>query len=216
MGLGRLTIIVNPEDHVADHNVIAVSFSEPSKAFQALSDLNNAGQEGRVDVRSAAVVQRDERDRISVPEGGESVATNAPWGGSLIGLLIGVVGGPIGMLFGWTGGLLVGGALDVRRTERAGGVLAEVSTFIPTGGTAVVAEVKEATSEVVDALIADLGGVVHRRSAEDVLAHLEAAEEAYRQAEKEADRLVREERRSERRENAEERKSALREKLGLD
>ena len=194
-------------------NVIAVSFEDRSKAYEALSELKGAALEGRVDVLSATIVTRDEYGRLSSPEGGDVVAGAATVGGSLLGLMIGVIGGPIGMLFGWTGGLLVGGGFDIRRADRTDSVLGEISRAIPLGGTAVVAEVDEYAFEVVDTLMLELGGTVYRRPTELVLAEIEAAEDAYRQAQKEADRIVREQRKAERRQNAQERMADLKEKL---
>jgi uncharacterized membrane protein len=195
------------------HNVIAVSFEDRSKAYEALSELKGAALEGRVDVLSATIVTRDEYGRLSTPESGDVVAGAATVGGSLIGLMIGVIGGPIGMLFGWTGGLLVGGAFDIHRADRTDSVLGEISRAIPLGGTAVVAEVEEYAFEVVDVLMLELGGTVYRRPTELVLAEIEAAEDAYRTAQKEADRIVREQRKAERRQNAQERMADLKEKL---
>ena len=166
---------------MSEHNVIAVSFEDRSKAYEALSELKGAALEGRVDVLSATIVTRDEYGRLNAPEGGDVVAGAATVGGSLIGLMIGVIGGPIGMLFGWTGGLLVGGAFDIRRADRTDSVLGEISRYIPLGGTAVVAEVNEYAVEVVDTLMLELGGTVYRRPADVVLAEIEAAEDAYRQ-----------------------------------
>lgn len=196
-----------------EHNVIAVSFEDRSKAYQALSELKGAGLEGRVEVLSGSIVTRDEQGRLDAPEGGDAVVGAATWGGGLIGLLVGVIGGPIGMLFGWTGGLLVGGAYDIRRADTSESVLGEISRYVPLGGTAVVAEVNEYAVEVVDKLMAERGGTVYRRPADVVLAELEAAEDAYRKAQKEADKAAREQRKAERRENAEERFAALKEKL---
>lgn len=198
-----------------EHNVIAVSFEDRGKAYQALSELRGAGLEGRVEVLAASIVTRDEEGRLDAPEGGDAVGGAATWGGGLIGLLVGVIGGPIGMLFGWTGGLLVGGAFDIRRTDRSDSVLGEISRYIPVGGTAVVAEVNEYAVEVVDKLMAELGGTVYRRPAEVVLAELEAARDAYWEAQKEADRAAREQRKAERRQSAEEHRAALKEKLNI-
>lgn len=196
-----------------EHNVIAASFEDRSKAYQALSELKGAGLEGRVEVLAASIVTRDEQGGLDAPEGGDAVGGAATWGGGLIGLLVGVIGGPIGMLFGWTGGLLVGGAFDIRRADASDSVLGEISRYVPLGGTAVVAEVNEYAVEVVDKLMAAQGGTVYRRPAEVVLAELEAAEDAYRKAQKEADRAAREQRKAERRQNAKERIAALTEKL---
>lgn len=193
-----------------EHNVIAVSFEDRSKAYQALSELKGAGLEGRVEVLSASIVTRDEQGRLDAPEGGDAVVGAATLGGSLIGLMVGVIGGPIGMLFGWTGGLLVGGAFDIRRADDSDSVLGEISRYVPLGGTAVVAEVNEYAVEVVDTLMTEQGGTVYRRPADVVLTELEAAEDAYREAQKEADRVAREQRKAERRRNAEERKAEFR------
>lgn len=119
------------------------------------------------------------------------------------------------MLFGWTGGMLVGGAFDVRRSARTESVLGEISAVIPAGGTALVAEVNEFAVEVVDKLMTELGGTVHRRPVDHVLADLEATEEAYKQAQDEAERAAKEARKAERKENREERVAKLKEKLGI-
>ena len=200
---------------MSEHNIIAVSFADPSNAYQALSELKGAGLEGRVDVLAASIVTRDEQGRLDTPEGGDTVGGTATWGGSTIGLLVGVIGGPIGMLFGWTGGLLVGGAFDIRRTDRSDSVLGEIGRYIPAGGTAIVAELDEYAAEVVDKLMAEQGGTVYRRPADVVLAELEAAQDVYRKAQKEADQAARELRKAERHQNAEERKADLKEKLAI-
>ena len=196
-----------------EHNVIAVSFQDRSKAYQALSELKGAGLEGRVEVLSASIVTRDEQGRLDAPEGGDTVGGAATLGGGLVGAMVGVIGGPIGMLFGWTGGLLVGGAFDIRRADSSDSVLGEISRYVPLGGTAVVAEVNEYAVEVVDKLMTGQGGTVYRRSADVVLAELEAVEDAYRKAQKEADKAARGQRKAERRQNAQERLAALKEKL---
>ena len=108
----------------------------------------------------------------------------------------------------------MGPSTSVVRTS-SDSVLGEISRYIPVGGTAVVAEVNEYAVEVVDKLMTEQGGTVYRRSADVVLAELEAAEDAYRKAQKEADRAAREQRKAERRQNAEERKAALKEKLDV-
>jgi uncharacterized membrane protein len=200
---------------MTEHNVITVTFADRANAFQALSELKGASFEGRVDVQAAGVVVRDENGRLDIAEGLDNEGGNRTWGGSLIGLLVGVIGGPIGMLFGWTTGLLIGGAFDIRRADRSETVLGEISRSIPVGGTALVAEVTEVAREVIDGEMAKLGGTVFRRDADLVLDELETAEEAYEAAQKEADRAAKEQRKAERKQSADERKAKLKEKLGI-
>ncbi|MGB3328413.1 MAG: hypothetical protein WBA46_05610 [Thermomicrobiales bacterium] len=166
-------------------------------------------------MRSAAIVTRDQYGRMSVPESGDAVIGDATWGGSLIGMLIGIIGGPIGMLFGWAGGALVGGAIDVRRADRGDSLLGQISELVPTSGTALVAEVNEYATEVVDGLMVPLGGTVFRRSADSILAEMEAAEEAYDKAKDEADRVAKERRKAERKEKWDDRIASLKSKLGI-
>ena len=196
-------------------NVIAVTFDEQSKAYQALSTLKRIDGEGRVTVKSAAVVERDPSGRLQVPEdadnaGGESFAE-----GSLIGMLVGVVGGPIGMLLGLGTGGLIGGADDLDRADTQDRVLSEFGRHVPPGKNALLAEVDEVAEEVIDGEMKALGGVVLRRSAADVLAEMEAAQQAADAAEKENRRIARENKKNEMREKYEERKAHLREKLHM-
>ena len=95
-----------------------------------------------------------------------------------------------------------------------------MSMAIPVGSSALIAEVDEYAVEVVDGEMAALGGTVTRRPAEEVLAELEAAEQAARASEKEARRVMREAKKAERAEKREqskekwdERLSALKDKL---
>jgi hypothetical protein len=74
------------------HTVIAVGFAERAQAYEALSRLKVAGFEGRVGVRSAVLVERDEEGRVTVPEevdeaGGDVLADlsrSVPRGGTAL------------------------------------------------------------------------------------------------------------------------------------
>src|SRR5271157_4872657 len=100
------------------HNVVAVTFNENSKAYEALSVLKQADAEGRVAVLGAAVVERQADGKIQVPEGDDNIIGAGLAGGSLIGMLIGVLGGPLGLLLGWGTGALVGGLYDAHRADQ--------------------------------------------------------------------------------------------------
>ncbi|MGZ3304175.1 MAG: DUF1269 domain-containing protein, partial [Isosphaeraceae bacterium] len=202
------------------HNVIAVTFAENSKAYQGLSTLRQADGDGRVGIRSAVIVERRPEGTIRLQEGEDNVIGAGTAGGSLVGMLIGVLGGPVGVLLGLGTGAAVGAAVDLDRADTADDVLSQMSLSIPLGKTAIIAEVDEPAVEVVDGEMAALGGIVIRRPAEEVLAELEAAEEAARASEKEARRVMREAKKAERAEKHEqskekwdERVSALKDKL---
>jgi len=176
------------------HNLIVVTFPDDSKAYEALSKLNQANRAGRVSVQSAAVVRRDALGRISVPEGADAVMGAGVMGGGLLGLLLGVVGGPVGVFFGFGTGALVGSLFDVRRAERESGVLGLIADSLPLDRCALVAEADEFAVEVVDGEMSALGGTVLRIPAAEVLAAVEAVEKAAAAAEREAERVLHEER----------------------
>ena len=181
------------------HNFIAVTFEQDTKAYEALSKLQQANRAGRVGVRSAAVVERGIDGRISVPEGADAVIGTGIMGGGLLGLLLGVLGGPVGVFFGFGAGALFGSLFDVQRAERESGVLEIIADALPLGGKALVAELDEYAVEVVDGEISALDGTILRIPAAEVLAAVETAEKAAEAAEIEVARVMHEERKQQRR-----------------
>ena len=100
---------------MAQENVVVVRFTEPSKAYQALSVLKECDAEGRIGLESAAVVERTAAGELRIPESADNVGLVGTASGSLIGMLVGVLGGPVGVLLGWGAGAMMGGAFDVDR-----------------------------------------------------------------------------------------------------
>ena len=49
-------------------NVVVVGFTEPSKAYQALSVLKECDAAGRIGLESAAIVERTEDGKLRIPE----------------------------------------------------------------------------------------------------------------------------------------------------
>jgi uncharacterized membrane protein len=194
-------------------NVVVVGFTEPSKAYQALSVLKECSAEGRIGLESAAIVERTEEGKLRIPESIDNDELVGMASGSLIGMLIGVLGGPLGVLLGWGGGAIMGGAFDVDRAATSDEALTVLSRAIPPGKTAVIASVEEPTVEVIDAEMYKLGSEVTRRPVVEVMGELEAAEEAADAAAREARRELREKRKTEFPADVNERVGKLKEKL---
>jgi uncharacterized membrane protein len=194
-------------------NVVVVGFTEPSKAFQALSVLKECSAEGRIGLESAAIVERTEDGKLRIPESVDNDELVGMASGSLIRMLIGVLGGPLGVLIGWGSGALMGGAFDVDRAVTSDEALTVLGRAIPPGKTAVIASVEEPAVEVIDAEMHKLGGDVTRRPVADVMGELEAAEEAADAAAREARRELREMRKAEFQADVNERVGKLKEKL---
>ena len=195
------------------HNVVVVRFPEASKAYQALSVLKDCDAEGRIGLKSAALVERTPEGELHIPEGADNIAMIGTVSGSLIGMLIGVLGGPVGVLVGWGAGAVMGGTIDIVGITKSEEALTALGRAIPPGSTAVIASVTEPAVEVIDVEMKKLDGEVTRRPAVDVMAEMEAAEEAADAAAREARKTLREKRKAELTESLDARVESLKEKL---
>jgi uncharacterized membrane protein len=198
---------------MAQENVVVVRFTEPSKAHEALSALKDCDDNDRIGLKSAAVVERTTAGDLRSLEDWDNVGPAGMASGSLVGMLIGVLGGPVGVLLGWGAGATLGGAFDIDHAVTSDEALTVLSTAIPAGSTAVIADVEEFAVEVIDGEMKKLDGEVTRRPIDEVMGELEAAEEAADAAAREARRTVREQRKAEVHANVDERVGKLKEKL---
>jgi uncharacterized membrane protein len=204
-------------DPFTPDNVLVVTFGEDPKndehAYQALTDLKQLDSQGQIKIAGAAVVTRD-------PDGGVDVKTDVGddsyvglASGGLIGLLLGIIGGPLGVLLGGTYGALVGSLFDMDDVDTTESVLGEISKQIQPTRTAVVAQVTEQSSEVIDSAMARMGGEVLRRPVADVEDEIAAAQEAQRKAKREARKELHNARVEERKEDAHAKVEELKSKL---
>jgi uncharacterized membrane protein len=194
-------------------NVLAVTFSEDSKAYEALSVLKRLDGEGQIQLTAATVVVRNEDGHLeSKDEVGDTSLTGTSTGG-LIGLIVGILGGPFGVLLGGATGLLIGSLFDLDDADLTESALSEISRSVQVGHTALLAQVSEPSPEVIDTAMSGLGGTVVRRSLEDVEAEIAAAEDAQRAAKKAAREQLHEQRRTQAKEKIQAKVEELKGKL---
>jgi uncharacterized membrane protein len=194
-------------------DVVVVRFTEPSKAYQALSVLKECDANGRIVLESAAIVERTSEGELRIPESADNVGLAGMAGGSLIGMLVGVLGGPVGVMLGVGTGALMGGAFDIDRDITSYEALAVLGKAIPAGSTAVIASVEESAVDVIDVEMAKLDGVVTRQPVAAVIDELEAAQDAAAAAKREAQRASFEKRKADVSTGVKERVGALKTKL---
>ncbi|MFE7278410.1 DUF1269 domain-containing protein [Streptomyces sp. NPDC057623] len=168
-----------------NENAIALRFADRATAYQALSELKHLTST-TTEVRGAVLVERLEDGTVRVPEGLETQTGRNTAVGSLVGSLVGIFGGPLGVLTGWGVGAVIGGGYDYKREAEATGTIGAFTPQVPPGGTAILAEVRESDTQVLDLLAMRHDAVLERRAADDVRAELKAMEEA-------ADRIRKEE-----------------------
>lgn len=197
---------------MAEKYAVAITFDDNAKTFQAFSELQNAGGVG---ITAAAIVDRAEDGRYSIPE-----QTDSKWGaglasGSIIGMLVGVLGGPLGMLLGWSVGATTGALVDASRLDKGDDAIAAFSELIKPGHNAILAETEEATTEPLDSFVAQAGGTLIRQPLDEVIDELEAQQAAAEAAAKAAREELRAKKKAERKEERDARLDKLKEKLHL-
>ena len=201
------------EEFAGQQNVIAVTFAEDSKAFDALTAIKELDSQGQIELIGGAVVSRGEDGRVDAKDTiGEDGYTGTATGG-VIGLLIGILGGPLGILIGGATGLLIGSLFDVEDDDETRSVLTDLSRSVQVGRDALLAEVVEQSVEVIDTAMSRLNGEVLRRSVADVEAEIASAEDAQRAAKKAARKHLHEQRKAQFRERIHEKIEALKAKL---
>jgi uncharacterized membrane protein len=165
--------------------LIAATFADQGNANQALARLRDLESQGQVAIEGLALVIRNRDGQIV-----ENHLTDGNWagraGGGVVGLLVGILGGPLGILLGGSAGLVIGSVVDGHHADEADSVVSDISKSIQVGQSTVVAQLVEERPETIDSAISQLGGSVLRRPLDDVKAEVAVADNAQRQAEKEA------------------------------
>jgi uncharacterized membrane protein len=165
-----------------DETLILVTFGDDSHAFEALAEVKALGTSGRLDLREAGVVRRSDTGRLSLADHSARHRRDGSAAGGLVGALVGILGGPVGVLVGGAAGILAGGVHDGGDAEDTDDVLARIAHDIPSGSTALVADVGEYGFEVVDSAMRGLGGSTARYARKDVEAEVTAVDEAARKS----------------------------------
>ena len=197
-----------------ENNVIAVSFEDDDSAYAGLARLKQLDTDGQIELRAAAVVERDADGQVAVKDTAGREQWEGTASGGLIGLLIGIIGGPLGVLIGGATGLLVGSLFDLEDTEDTESVLAAISKEVRPGHATLLVELREPRDhEVVDSVMESRSGSVIRRGVADVEAEIAAAENAQREARKKARKELREQREQKHKEQASAKVAELKAKL---
>ncbi len=199
---------------LSETNVIAVSFADNDSAYAGLATLKELDSDQQIELRGAAVVERDADGRVTTKDTAGKEEWEGTAAGGLIGLLIGVLGGPFGVLIGGATGVLVGSLFDLEDTEHTESVLAALSQEIRPGQDTLLVELREpGDHQIVDGVMESRSGNVLRRPVADVEAEIAAAEQAQHEARKKARRELRSEREEKHKEHVAAKVAELKTKL---
>ncbi len=157
---------------------IAVVFSSNSQAHVALRKLWDLDEAGELTVHGAAIVRRDDMGHIRVADRDSDLGMRTAIGVG-VGALLGLLAGPVGVAAGVAGaaalsagvatgvGALAGGAVglttDAVKENKRENAAAEAFFTLKHGQTAVVAEISEDWTSILDDAMNHLGGTIYRR-----------------------------------------------------
>ena len=161
---------------MADRAVIAV-FDTQNQAYGAAAELQRLADDGGITIKRGAIVTKDAKGNLTIPD---SRDVGAPWGllgGGLMGGLLGALLGPAGAAaapragtaavagaaVGGAAGATLGGSADLLALGVDQAFIDDVSAGLDPGHTALIAEVDEGSTEPVDGAVRRHQGRVHRQ-----------------------------------------------------
>jgi uncharacterized membrane protein len=89
--------------------LIVAAFQDENAADQALKELKSAQKQKLIDIQDAAVIRRDEKNKLHIKETADPGGGKGAAAGGVIGAVVGLIGGPPGVIVGASVGALVGG-----------------------------------------------------------------------------------------------------------
>lgn len=152
--------------------MLVVVFDGEDKAYKAAKVLEGLKDLSLIALNADAVLTKNPQGETTVAHP-HTLDPQATMGGTAVGSLIGLFGGPVGLFIGAVTGALVGASADLVRARVGSDFVTEVIDALEPGKTALVAEIDEEDTDLVDHRMASLGGRVFRR---DLLA---VEDEAY-------------------------------------
>jgi uncharacterized membrane protein len=157
---------------------IAVVFSSDDTAHRALRKLWDMDDEGLLTVHGAAVLRRDDMGHVRVADRNSDLGLRTAAGVG-VGALLGLLAGPVGVAAGVAGaaalsvgaatgvgalaGAAVGATADAVTETRRENAAQESFFTLKHGQSAVVAEISESWTQVLDDAMTPLGGTIYRR-----------------------------------------------------
>lgn len=148
--------------------IIVVVFASENGAYDgmwALEDLNN---EGNIHLYAKALITMGADGKVIVKQKDDNTLVGTGVG-LLIGALAGAFIGPLGVFVGANAAAFGGLIFDLTRAEVDQDYLEEIGQSLKPGKAAVVAELSEDWTPLVNSRMEELGGVVFRRTRKNML-----------------------------------------------
>jgi uncharacterized membrane protein len=123
-------------------SVLVGAFQTENGASDALHELEGAKRSGLIDIKDAAVLRRDEKDKLRISETADKGFGRGAVLGGVAGAVVGVIAGPIG--WATLSGAAVGGlAARLRDGGFRDDRLRTIGEWLPANSSAIVAVIDE-------------------------------------------------------------------------
>ncbi|GBE57466.1 hypothetical protein BMS3Abin01_00381 [bacterium BMS3Abin01] len=139
--------------------VIAV-FDDENAADQALSELKTAKWEGLIGIEDAAVLRRDEDNKLHIKETGDMSGKKGAAIGAVLGGTIGLITGPGAILVGGAGALIGGLAAKLRDSGFSDERLEKLGEGLTPGSSAIVSIIEHKWVNELEKQLAEAGADV--------------------------------------------------------
>lgn len=143
--------------------LLVVVFSNRDEAVRGSRVLRELHDKDYIEVYDSAIIAKSPKGTITVKRS----TKYGPVGtlrGLAVGGLIGLLGGPVGAVLGATGGTLIGALADLENVRVGTDFVQRAASELAPGKAALVAEIEEDETTLLDARMQELGGHVLRRS----------------------------------------------------
>lgn len=141
--------------------ITVVSFTEETKAIEALHKLNELDSLGDISIYEKVLLRKNSNDETEILkyDSGEGWRTLA---GFTIGGLLGLLAGPIGLVIGMFAGTIAGGISDATHYDFAEDFGNKIKNRMTAGTLAIIAEIEEHNPGMVDSAMKPFGGHILR------------------------------------------------------
>lgn len=145
---------------------VIVTFEEMDKAEQMLKIMKDLEHEKKLLLDDAAIVIKDENDKVTVKDIGEFTAKRGAISGGAAGLVIGtILGGPIGgVILGAAAGALAGKKVDLGIDNDK---IQAVSDSMDEASSAFFAKIEAGDMEILAMVLRQSGGTLYELSVDD-------------------------------------------------
>jgi uncharacterized membrane protein len=156
--------------------LIVAAFQDEKAADDALKQLKSARREKLIGIQDAAVIRRDEKNKLHIKETADPGGGRGAAAGGAIGAIIGLIGGPAGVVVGGAAGALVGGVTaKVIDSGIPDDRLKQIGEGLKPGTSAIVAIIEHRWVEEVQNQLAETGADVLTEALRDDIAQQLAA-----------------------------------------